>query len=231
MVAEVIEEKSLRNKTHVFRDRLEAGDRLARRLEKYKKKECLILAIPSGGIPVGLKISQHLELPFDLVISRKIPIPGNPEAGFGAVSFEGSLFLNEPLVRELRLTQEEIRELSIPVLEEIQHRNAIFRGGRSFPDLRGRIVIVVDDGLASGYTMMASINFVKKRGPSRIVVAVPTAPESSIQLISAHVDELLCLNIRGGFFFAVADAYHEWHDLSEGEVMEFLKQLGTLDPQ
>ena len=231
MVAEVIEEKSLRNKTHVFRDRLEAGDRLARRLEKYKKKECLILAIPSGGIPVGLKISQHLELPFDLVISRKIPIPGNPEAGFGAVSFEGSLFLNEPLVREIRLTQEEIRELSIPVLEEIQHRNAIFRGGRSFPDLRGRIVIVVDDGLASGYTMMASINFVKKRGPSRIVVAVPTAPESSIQLISAHVDELLCLNIRGGFFFAVADAYHEWHDLSEGEVMEFLKQLGTLDPQ
>jgi len=231
MVAEVIEEKSLRNKTHVFRDRLEAGDRLARRLEKYKKKECLILAIPSGGIPVGLKISQHLELPFDLVISRKIPIPGNPEAGFGAVSFEGSLFLNEPLVRELRLTQEEIRELSIPVLEEIQHRNAIFRGGRSFPDLRGRIVIVVDDGLASGYTMMASINFVKKRGPSRIVVAVPTAPESSIQLISAQVDELLCLNIRGGFFFAVADAYHEWHDLSEGEVMEFLKQLGTLDPQ
>ena len=231
MVAEVIEEKSLRNKTHVFRDRLEAGDRLARRLEKYKKKECLILAIPSGGIPVGLKISQHLELPFDLVISRKIPIPGNPEAGFGAVSFEGSLFLNEPLVRELRLTQEEIRELSIPVLEEIQHRNAMFRGGRSFSDLRGRIVIVVDDGLASGYTMMASINFVKERGPSRIVVAVPTAPESSIQLISAHVDELLCLNIRGGFFFAVADAYHEWHDLSEGEVMEFLKQLGTLDPQ
>ena len=231
MVGEVIEEKSLRNKTHVFRDRLEAGDRLARRLEKYKKKECLILAIPSGGIPVGLKISQHLELPFDLVISRKIPIPGNPEAGFGAASFEGSLFLNEPLVRELRLTQEEIRELSIPVLEEIQHRNAIFRGGRSFPDLRGRIVIVVDDGLASGYTMMASLNFVKKRGPSRIVVAVPTAPESSIQLISAQVDELLCLNIRGGFFFAVADAYHEWHDLSEAEVMEFLKQLGTLDPQ
>ena len=224
MVAEVIEEESLRNKTRVFRDRLEAGDRLARRLEKYKDKKGLVLVIPSGGIPIGIRISQHLELPLDLVISRKIPIPGNPEAGFGALSFEGSLFLNEPLVRELRLTQEEIRKLSIPVLEDIQHRNAVFRGGRPFPDLWGKIVIVVDDGLASGYTMMASINFVKKGEPSRVVVAIPTAPESSIQLISAQVDEILCLNIRRGFFFAVADAYHYWHDLSEEEVMEFLKQ-------
>jgi putative phosphoribosyl transferase len=227
MVAEVIEEESLRNKTHVFKDRLEAGDRLARRLENYRDKEGLVLAIPSGGIPIGLRISQHLELPLDLVISRKIPIPGNPEAGFGALSFEGSLFLNEPLVSELRLTQGEIRKLSTPVVEEIQHRNTVFRGGRPFPDLRGKIVIVVDDGLASGYTMMASINFIKKRDPMRVVVAIPTAPESSIQLISAQVEEILCLNIRRGFFFAVADAYHEWHDLSEEEVMEFLKQPGS----
>lgn len=225
MAAEIIEEKSLRNKTHIFRDRMEAGDRLARRLEKYEKKDGIVLAIPSGGIPIGLTIAQHLELPVDLVISRKIPIPGNPEAGFGALSFEGGLFLNEPLVRELHLTQEEIQKLSIPVSEEIQHRNVVFRGGRAFPDLGGRIVIVVDDGLASGYTMMASINFVRKREPSRIVVAIPTAPESSIRLISAQVDEIICLNIRKGFFFAVADAYHYWHDLSEGEVMEFLKQL------
>jgi predicted phosphoribosyltransferase len=224
MVAEVIEEESLRNKTHVFKDRLEAGDRLARRLENYRDKEGLVLAIPSGGIPIGLRISQHLELPLDLVISRKIPIPGNPEAGFGALSFEGGLFLNEPLVSELRLTPGEIRKLSTPVVEEIQHRNTVFRGGRPFPDLRGKIVIVVDDGLASGYTMMASINFIKKRNPMRVVVAIPTAPESSIQLISAQVEEILCLNIRRGFFFAVADAYHEWHDLSEEEVMEFLKQ-------
>jgi predicted phosphoribosyltransferase len=224
MVAELIEEQSFRNKTHVFRDRLEAGDHLARRLEKYRNTEGLILAIPSGGIPIGLRVSQHLGLPFDLVISRKIPIPGNPEAGFGALSFEGSLFLNESLVKELRLTQEEIRKLCKPVLEEIQHRNAVFRGGRPFPDLGGRDAIVVDDGLASGYTMMASINFVKKREPGRVVVAIPTAPESSIQLIAAHVDEILCPNIRRGFYFAVADGYHEWHDLSEKEVMELLKQ-------
>jgi putative phosphoribosyl transferase len=225
MVAEIIEEPSLRDKVHVFRDRLEAGGRLARRLEKYRKKDCLVLAIPSGGIPIGLTIARHLGLPFDLVISRKIPIPGNPEAGFGALSFEGSLFLNEPLVRELHLTGEEIRELSIPVMKEIQRRNAVFRGGRPFPDLRGRIIILVDDGLASGYTMMASINFIRKRKPSRIVVALPTAPESSVQFISASVDEILCLNIRRGFYFAVADAYHEWHDLSEEEVLELLKRF------
>lgn len=224
MAAEIIEDQSLRDKTHVFRDRLEAGDGLARRLEKYRKKEAFVLAIPSGGIPIGLAIARHLELPFDLVISRKIPIPGNPEAGFGAVSFEGSLFLNEPLVRELDLTSEEIWKLSAPVLEEIHHRNAAFRGGIPFPDLQGKIAILVDDGLASGYTMMASINFVKKKKPGRIVVAIPTAPEGSVQFISPSVDEILCLNIRRGFFFAVADAYNHWHDLSEEEVLEFLKQ-------
>ncbi|MFQ6079851.1 MAG: phosphoribosyltransferase [Thermodesulfobacteriota bacterium] len=224
MVAEVIEEESLRNKTRVFSDRLEAGNLLARGLEKYSDKEGLVLAIPSGGIPIGLRISQHLGLPLDLVISRKIPTPGNPEAGFGALSFEGTLFLNEPLVRELRLTPEKIQELSIPVVQEIRHRNAVFRGGRPFPDLRGKIVIVADDGVASVYTMMASINFIKKRKPSRVVVAIPTAPESSIQLISAQVEVVLCLNIRRGFFFAVADAYHERHDLSEEEAMEFLEQ-------
>jgi predicted phosphoribosyltransferase len=225
MAAEIIEEKFLRNKTHIFRDRMEAGDRLARRLEKYEEKDGIVLAIPSGGIPIGLTIAQHLELPFDLVISRKIPIPGNPEAGFGALSFEGSLFLNESLVRELHLTGEEIRELSIPVMKEIQRRNAVFRGERPFPDLGGKITILVDDGLASGYTMMASINFVKKRKPRRVVVAIPTAPENSIQFISDSVDEILCLNIRRGFYFAVADAYHHWHDLSDEEVMELLEQL------
>lgn len=225
MIAEIIEEPSLRDKVHVFRDRLDAGERLGRKLVKYRGEDGLALAIPSGGIPIGLTIARHLELPFDLVISRKIPIPGNPEAGFGALSFEGSLFLNKPLVSELHLTQEEIQDLSAPVLEEIHRRNEVFRGGRPFPDLRGKIIILVDDGLASGYTMMASINFVKKRKPSRIVVAIPTAPESSVQLISASVDEILCLNIRRGFYFAVADAYHEWHDLSEGEVMEFLERF------
>ena len=119
--------------------------------------------------------------------------------------------------------------VSIPVLEEIKHRNETFRGGRPFPEIGGRIVILVDDGLASGYTMMASINFVRERKPSRIVVAVPTAPESSVQFLSTQVDELLCLNIRRGFFFAVADAYHYWHDLSEEEVMELLTQIGPGD--
>lgn len=225
MVAEIIEEPSLRDKVHVFRDRLDAGERLGRKLLKFKDEDGLVLAIPSGGIPIGLVIARHVGFPFDLVISRKIPIPRNPEAGFGALSFEGSLFLNEPLVSQLNLTQEEIQDLSAPVLGEIQHRNAVFRGGRPFPDLRGRIIILVDDGLASGYTMMASINFVKKRKPSRIVVAIPTAPESSVQFISASVDEILCLNIRRGFYFAVADAYHEWHDLSDEEVLEFLERF------
>jgi putative phosphoribosyl transferase len=230
-VAEIIQEESLRNKTQVFRDRLEAGERLAQRLTRYKRKPGFVLAIPSGGIPVALKISQHLELPFDLAISRKIPIPSNPEAGFGALSFEAGLFLNEPLVRQLRLTREEIRDLSIPVLDEIRRRNALFRCGRPFPELREKIIIIVDDGLASGYTMMATVNFVAKRKPNRIVVAIPTASTSSIQLIFPSVNELVCLNVRSGPFFAVADAYQYWHDLSDSDVMELLEQVGFIgDP-
>ena len=225
MTAEIIEEEALRDKTNVFRDRSEAGDRLAVVLEKYRRREGWILAIPSGGIPVGLRISERLELPLDFVISRKIPIPGNPEAGFGALSFDGGLFLNDPLVRELRLTQEEIQRLSAPVREEIRHRNTLFRSERPFPDLGGKIAILTDDGLASGYTMMASMTLVKKRKPSRVVVAVPTAPESTVQTISVLADEIVCLNIRRGFFCAVADAYREWHDLSDDEAMKLVGQL------
>lgn len=115
--------------------------------------------------------------------------------------------------------------MSAPVLEEIKHRNTLFRGGRPFPDLGEKVAILVDDGLASGYTMMASIGFVKKRKPSRVVVAIPTAPESTIQRISAQADEIVCLNIRRSFTFAVADAYREWHDLSDDEAMKLLGEV------
>ena len=128
----------------------------------FRTTDALVLAIPSGGVPVGLVVSSRLDLPFDLLIIRKIPIPGYTESGFGAVSLEGDMVLNEPLVRELGLSPEEIEVLAEPVQEELQARNRIFRENRPWPELAGKTVILVDDGLASGYTMLAAVRVVRR---------------------------------------------------------------------
>jgi len=173
---------------------------------------------------VGLAVSSHLGLPFDLLIVRKIPIPGNPEAGFGALSLEGDMVLNPILVRTLGLSAGEIEELARPVRDELAKRNRAFRGGRPWPELKGKEAILVDDGLASGYTMMAAARNVRKREPEKIVVAVPTASASTVKLLSLEVEVIVCPNIRSGYSFAVADAYRRWRDLTGEEVMGMLER-------
>lgn len=222
-MAIIIEDKFLRSKVRVFGDRQEAGRLLASKLSSYRKQKAIVLAIPSGGVPVGLEIALELSLPFDLIITRKILIPGTTEAGFGAISLEGEVFLNEVLVEQLNLTPEEIQQRTEWTKEGIEERNRNFRAGRSFPDIANMIVILVDDGLASGYTMLASINLIKRKGSKEIIVAVPTAPMGSIRLIEPYVDKIFCLNIREGLYFAVADAYETWYDLSDTEVLQYLE--------
>jgi hypothetical protein len=140
MTANVIDDSILRNRTGVYRDRDDAGVQLALALEPFREQDAFVRAIPSGGVPVGLTVSSRLALPFDLLIIRKIPIPGYTESGFAAVSLEGDIVLNEPLVRELGLTPEEIEQAAKPVQEELLARNRIFREDRPWPDLAGRIV-------------------------------------------------------------------------------------------
>jgi predicted phosphoribosyltransferase len=226
--ANVIEDPRLRNRSGVFEDREEAGFHLAEALEEFRGKEAIVLAIPSGGVPVGLAISSRLGLDFDLMIIRKIPIPGNPEAGFGALSLEGDTILNWPLVRMLRLSSEEIELLARPVKEELRARNQLFRGGRARPELRGRTIILVDDGLASGYTMRAAVQMARRQGPAGIVVAVPTAPLDAVEMLAEEVDGMVCLNVRSESSFAVADAYRNWYDLSREEVLGLLGRHGLL---
>lgn len=228
MPAIIIENPEFRNKAWIFEDRAEAGEYLARSLEQFREKEAIVLAIPSGGVPVGLAISSNLKLPFDLLIIRKIPIPGNPESGFGAISLEGDMVLNEPMVRMLGLTSEEIEELAGPVREELLARNRIFRESRPWPEIKGKIVILADDGLASGYTMLAAARVVRRREPKKIVIAVPTASASTVNLLAPEVDMIFCPNIRSGGTFAVADAYRNWYDLSRKEVISLLKAHGLL---
>lgn len=223
MAATIIEDPSLRNKYGVFRDRHEAGNALARSLESFRRKDAIVLAIPSGGVPIGLAIAAHLNLPIDLLIIRKLPIPGNLEAGFGAISLEGDMVLNQAMVRMLSLRDDEIEEQAESVREELKARERIFRGNRPGADLKGRTVILTDDGLASGYTMMTAVRMVRRQKPKEIVIAVPTASLQTIDLLAKETDQIICLNVRTGRYFAVAEAYRNWHDLSREEVVDLLK--------
>lgn len=219
----LIEEISSRDKLYVFEDRKEAGRLLAEKLIKYKSSDSMVFGIPSGGVPVAAEISNALNLPMDLIIVRKIQIPYNPEAGFGAMGPDGEIILNERLLKQLRLTEDEIKIQIKKTMDVIKKRNQLFREERPFLPLKDKIVIVVDDGLASGYTMLAAIKFIKRKVPRKIITAVPTGSERTVDFILPETDELICLNVRSGFPFAVADAYRNWYDLTDEEVLDMIK--------
>ncbi len=229
-MARVFVDSRLTNQVYVFRDRFDAGLVLAEMMRpSYERRpETLILAIPAGGVPVGLVLAKELALPFDLIIVRKIHFPDNPEAGFGAITSEGDVLLNEELVAYAGLSEEVIARQIALEKKDFAERERLFRAGRPFPDLKGKTVILVDDGLASGYTMMAAVKTVSRRGAEKIVVAVPTASQRAIEKLSPLVDEIYCPNLRTGAFFAVADAYRHWYDLSREEVLRLLREAGYL---
>jgi len=228
MPAEVIEEASYREGRFIFRDRLHAGKLLAEKLNKYAGKESIILlAVPGGGVPVGYVVAKELGIPMDVLIVRKIQVPWNTEAGFGALTWDGEIVLNESLVWRLGLTEKSIKESIAKTRLIIEERLRNFRCGRPMPDLRDKIAILTDDGLASGFTMLAAVRSVKQK-PKKIVVAVPTASLGAIKLLEPEVDEIVCLNIRSGMVFAVADAYQNWYDLTDEEVIENLEEAWKL---
>lgn len=216
------EDISLRNRVSVYADRQEAGRRLAAELGQYRGADALVLAIPSGGVPVAYEIAKGLGLPLDLVIVRKLQIPGNPEAGFGAMQPDGEVIFNEQLMARLRLGREDVDRAIRETMEVIEKRDRKFRGGRPFPPCRGRRVIIADDGLASGYTMRAAIRFIRRMGPASIIVAAPTGSEHTVRSLLQEADEIVCPNVRTGFPFAVADAYFNWYDLGDEEVLSLV---------
>ena len=201
-----------------FRNRTDAGRRLAERLLDYEGQDIMVLAIPRGGVPVGAEVAGRLNAQLDVIIPRKIPIPWNPEAGLGAMAPDGTMVLNHRMVRELRLTKIEIQYLADKVREEINRRTREYRGDRPPPDIRGKTVILADDGLASGYTMLAAIESVRKHKPARVIVALPVASSGAARLVGPHADKLIALITSERLPFAVAEFYHEWRDLTDEEV-------------
>jgi len=222
-VTKLKEDPLLRDMVSVFKDRREAGKRLAEYLVGYRDTDGIVLALPSGGVPVATEIASALDLPLDLLIVRKLQIPDNPEAGFGAMGPDGEVLLNEGLMKHLRLTAEEIGMQTEKTQAIIEKRNRIFRKGRAFPSARDKIAIVVDDGLASGYTMLSAVRFLRRMSPQKLVAAVPTGSKKTVEALLPEVDELFCLNVRSGPFFAVAGAYRNWHDLTDEEVLSLIR--------
>ena len=222
-MGDIIDAPALRERLFVFTDRHDAGRQLGAFLKTLPVlREPVVLAIPAGGVPVGREVAVALGAPLSLAIVRKIRIPGSTESGFGAVTWDGQVVINEGLRAALGLTAREVELAITRTKKNVSERVARFAADRAIPALAGKTVILTDDGLASGYTMLAAIQSIRRQGPARIIVAVPTASAASATLVASHVDLVACLNIRSSRMFAVADAYERWYDLDDSEVLREL---------
>ena len=226
----VYELKQYKEYTPVFRDRVHAGDILARMLHPYVQDKHLVLGIPAGGVPVGVVVAETLHVPFDVAVVSKITLPWNTEAGYGAVAFDGTVRLNKALMARIRLTDAEIQEGIKKTTAKVNRRMKKLRKKQPFPALSGQSTIIVDDGLASGFTMRVAVEALKNAGADHIIVAVPTAHKESLDALISEVDAVFCPNIRSGLRYAVADAYERWSDVDESEVLKILKRVGEASP-
>jgi len=215
----------LRNQVGVFRDREHAGEVLGDMLIEYKNTDTVVFAIPAGGVPVGAIIATKLQLPFELAVVSKITLPWNTEAGYGAVAFDGTIRLNEGIISRLGLKDDVVQEGIEKTLNKVKKRVSKFQRGRYSLQIAGRHVILVDDGIASGFTMLVAVEALKKADADQIIIAVPTAHYDAIRKVIPDVDTLYCANLRSRWSFAVAEAYIKWSDVSEEEVMGILKRF------
>jgi len=205
----------------MFRDRKDAGLKLAEALKPYRKHDPLVLAIPRGGVEIGFHVALALDAPFAILVARKLPLPGDPEAGFGAVAEDGSTFLIEPLAATLgsAVVDETIRRQR----EEIRRRIEVLRAGEPLPSLRDRAVIVLDDGIAMGSTIRAAIALCRNQKAQRIIAAAPVASPTTTEDLKRIADEVVILE-KPRFFRAVAQVYEHWHDVSDEEVLRIMDE-------
>ncbi len=221
---EVVEAQDLRDRTGVFVDRADAGRQLAELMQPLADTDALVLGIPAGGVPVAVPLAESLGLEMDVAVVSKITLPWNPEAGYGAVAFDGTVRLNEDLLPRLGLSDEDLEAGIEETQNKVQRRVRELRGERPLPDVNGRTVVLCDDGLASGFTMMTAVAAISERDPRQVIVAVPTASTSAVGRVSGRADCIYCCNIRGGTRFAVASAYQNWRDVPLDEVQALLKE-------
>ena len=200
-----------------FKDRSEAGLLLSDQLQKYKNSNSMVLAVPRGGVPVGYEIAKALSIPFHLILSKKIGHPENKEFAIGAVALETEIIDAHPGVSETYI-QSEISRLR----KLLKEKNSYYRGSQVSQDIKGKTIILVDDGIATGNTLLACIAMLRKQMPSKIVVAVPVVPVDLISIFSAHADEFIYL-ISAHYFLGVGAYYEQFNQVEDEEVVQFLQ--------
>ncbi len=205
----------------IFRDRFQAGLELSRRIELPRNS--VIFAIPRGGVPVGYALAKEKRLPLDIIVVRKLPIPWNPEAGFGAITLDGTIYLNPEF--KGYLSRKTVNEIAKTVLKEVERRNLVYRNGIGYRELTGKTAVVVDDGFASGYTAIAAANFLKKLNPEKLYAVAPVCPVHTKELLENYYDGVYCLVESRELPFAVASFYEDFHDLTDEEVLTYIEDL------
>jgi putative phosphoribosyl transferase len=212
-----------------FRDRSDAGRRLAERLVAQSFQEPVVLALPRGGVPVAFEIAERLHAPLDVFVARKVGAPSHPEYGIGAVAEGGEQVLDPAAASMLGITDDDFAVLAARERDELERRVAHYRGGRPLPDLTGRDVILVDDGLATGVTALVSLRALRRLGPRRLILAAPACAPDTADRMRGVADELIC-GMAPVNFRAVGEWYDDFRQTTDDEVLELLAKAGAQLP-
>lgn len=216
----------------LFADRCDAGVRLGtalvQRLPALGDQDVcppLVLGLPRGGVIVASEVAQALQCPLDVVVVRKLGLPSHPELGFGALAETGERVLNQPLVHRLLVSDQVLAEVTVAERAEALRRVARYRAGRPPVSLQGRVAVIVDDGLATGYTALAAVESVRARGASRVLVGVPVGSADTVRFLAVRADEVVCLASPVGLV-AVGQAYLDFDEIGDDEVVAVLDRWG-----
>jgi putative phosphoribosyl transferase len=212
----------------IFRNRQQAGQLLASRLEKYANREdVIVLGVPRGGVPVAFEVAKALNLPLDIFVLRKLGVPGREELAFGAVGSGGVRVLNPNTVEQFRISDVDIAAVTWAEWQELKRREEMYRGDRSPLEVRGRTVILVDDGIATGSSVLAAIHALRQMRPAAIVVGTPVAPPNTVSRLQHEVNELVCVEMPESFY-GVGQFYANFSQVSDEEVNELLERAFQL---
>lgn len=207
-----------------FKDRYDAGRQLSERLTEYAgRSDVVVLALPRGGVPVAYEVATALDVPLDVFLVRKLGVPGQEELAMGAIGSGGIRVLNEPVVQMLGVSEKEIDRVATQEERELERREREYRNGRPAPEIRGRTVVLIDDGLATGSTMRAAVQAVRRQGASQVVVAVPVAAASTCDDFRGEVDDVVCA-VTPEPFYAVGLWYEDFSQTTDEEVRRLLEQ-------
>jgi len=214
-----------------FRDRREAGEKLGKELAAYaNRSDVIVLGLARGGLPVAFQVAKRLDAPMDVFLVRKLGVPGREELAMGAIASGGIRVVNDDVVRSVGLSEQDIEEVAEREQQELERREKMYRGDRTSPELEGRTIILVDDGMATGASMKSAVQAVKQTRPAAVVVAVPTAAPQTVEEISGEVDDIVCLTTPQPFM-AVGTWYEDFSQTSDEEVKHFLERAAEKLPE